>query len=133
MRRVEWQIGAACLEHAEDRDQGFATVVQQQRDHCLWANARLEQVVCELVRSEEHTSELQSLAYLVCRLLLEKKNREAARVRLVGFELDAGGGDPYVRQGGDRPLGDLLRRSGLRLADVDALVLPGRHAAEFGR
>src|SRR2546423_3204037 len=25
------------------------------------------------VRSEEHTSELQSLAYLVCRLLLEKK------------------------------------------------------------
>src|SRR5687767_15757143 len=27
------------------------------------------------IRSEEHTSELQSLAYLVCRLLLEKKNR----------------------------------------------------------
>src|SRR5205823_9979559 len=26
-----------------------------------------------LPRSEEHTSELQSLAYLVCRLLLEKK------------------------------------------------------------
>src|SRR5687767_16041247 len=31
--------------------------------HCLWNTAR----------SEEHTSELQSLAYLVCRLLLEKK------------------------------------------------------------
>src|SRR2546425_2395775 len=29
-------------------------------------------------RSEEHTSELQSLAYLVCRLLLEKKNEECA-------------------------------------------------------
>src|SRR5205823_10001037 len=27
------------------------------------------------VRSEEHTSELQSLAYLVCRLLLEKKKK----------------------------------------------------------
>src|SRR5687767_15675092 len=27
------------------------------------------------IRSEEHTSELQSLAYLVCRLLLEKKNK----------------------------------------------------------
>src|SRR2546425_8229028 len=27
-------------------------------------------------RSEEHTSELQSLAYLVCRLLLEKKKRQ---------------------------------------------------------
>src|SRR5205823_12537910 len=28
-------------------------------------------------RSEEHTSELQSLAYLVCRLLLEKKKQRA--------------------------------------------------------
>src|SRR2546425_6724159 len=30
------------------------------------------------VRSEEHTSELQSLAYLVCRLLLEKKKKSRA-------------------------------------------------------
>src|SRR5205823_14042578 len=30
-------------------------------------------------RSEEHTSELQSLAYLVCRLLLEKKKETIAR------------------------------------------------------
>src|SRR2546425_7183072 len=29
-----------------------------------------------LLRSEEHTSELQSLAYLVCRLLLEKKKKK---------------------------------------------------------
>src|SRR2546425_6106417 len=28
-------------------------------------------------RSEEHTSELQSLAYLVCRLLLEKKKKKS--------------------------------------------------------
>src|SRR5205823_7197649 len=42
----------------------------------------LGKLVCDYVRcerekrprSEEHTSELQSLAYLVCRLLLEKKN-----------------------------------------------------------
>src|SRR2546425_8418332 len=32
-----------------------------------------------VVRSEEHTSELQSLAYLVCRLLLEKKKKHVAR------------------------------------------------------
>src|SRR2546425_5457304 len=33
-------------------------------------------------RSEEHTSELQSLAYLVCRLLLEKKKKsQTARCR----------------------------------------------------
>src|SRR2546425_4990914 len=46
-------------------------------------------------RSEEHTSELQSLAYLVCRLLLEKKNKrnresvcgvETCTVRLVALE-----------------------------------------------
>src|SRR3989441_8071600 len=30
----------------------------------------------DVMRSEEHTSELQSLAYLVCRLLLEKKNEQ---------------------------------------------------------
>src|SRR2546425_9573289 len=31
------------------------------------------------MRSEEHTSELQSLAYLVCRLLLEKKKKQQIR------------------------------------------------------
>src|SRR2546425_7214418 len=41
-------------------------------------------------RSEEHTSELQSLAYLVCRLLLEKKKvkRFANRVKADGFSKD---------------------------------------------
>src|SRR2546425_6814535 len=33
-------------------------------------------------RSEEHTSELQSLAYLVCRLLLEKKKKEKRKCPL---------------------------------------------------
>src|SRR6478609_7021913 len=33
-------------------------------------------------RSEEHTSELQSLAYLVCRLLLEKKKKKPSSLRL---------------------------------------------------
>src|SRR2546425_4873688 len=32
-------------------------------------------------RSEEHTSELQSLAYLVCRLLLEKKKKIKTKIR----------------------------------------------------
>src|SRR5437899_10178785 len=32
-------------------------------------------------RSEEHTSELQSLRHLVCRLLLEKKKEERAKVK----------------------------------------------------
>src|SRR3712207_7972958 len=33
----------------------------------------LDRLYCDTVRSEEHTSELQSRQYLVCRLLLEKK------------------------------------------------------------
>src|SRR3712207_7557531 len=33
-------------------------------------------VLVEAVRSEEHTSELQSRQYLVCRLLLEKKKKK---------------------------------------------------------
>src|SRR2546425_8019064 len=33
-----------------------------------------------ILRSEEHTSELQSLAYLVCRLLLEKKKKTETTV-----------------------------------------------------
>src|SRR5687767_15302001 len=38
------------------------------------------------VRSEEHTSELQSLAYLVCRLLLEKKKpMQSSRVSPCGL------------------------------------------------
>src|SRR5687767_15642024 len=38
---------------------------------------RYDTVACRSTkRSEEHTSELQSLAYLVCRLLLEKKKKK---------------------------------------------------------
>src|SRR5690349_23390819 len=39
------------------------------------------QVLSEAHRSEEHTSELQSRRDLVCRLLLEKKNRDPDQVR----------------------------------------------------
>src|SRR5205823_14563909 len=40
------------------------------------AGVERDQVAGKAARSEEHTSELQSLAYLVCRLLLEKKKKE---------------------------------------------------------
>src|SRR2546425_1493487 len=39
----------------------------------LVGDRAVERDAGRLGRSEEHTSELQSLAYLVCRLLLEKK------------------------------------------------------------
>src|SRR5437016_8340454 len=35
-----------------------------------------------MMRSEEHTSELQSLTNLVCRLLLEKKNMKGSRMKI---------------------------------------------------
>src|SRR5947209_9338923 len=37
-------------------------------------------------RSEEHTSELQSRQYLVCRLLLEKKKNSRRRPKMTGRE-----------------------------------------------
>src|SRR2546425_9778185 len=53
-----------------DRDLGDAVLeVQLERDDGEALTARAAD------RSEEHTSELQSLAYLVCRLLLEKKKK----------------------------------------------------------
>src|SRR5262245_65275028 len=39
-------------------------------------------------RSEEHTSELQSLRHLVCRLLLEKKKRQSPRTEAVSSRCD---------------------------------------------
>src|SRR3712207_8763308 len=47
----------------------------------LDTGASLE-AICEKLRSEEHTSELQSRQYLVCRLLLEKKTKKRARQSL---------------------------------------------------
>src|SRR5688572_31140649 len=41
-----------------------------------------QQAQAEVVRSEEHTSELQSQSNLVCRLLLEKKKTKELRVAL---------------------------------------------------
>src|SRR5258707_11315869 len=38
-----------------------------------------------LMRSEEHTSELQSRQYLVCRLLLEKKKKNKKRYQRVNY------------------------------------------------
>src|SRR2546422_2002564 len=44
----------------------------------FWALYFLQQIRKPDVRSEEHTSELQSRLHLVCRLLLEKKKLEAS-------------------------------------------------------
>src|SRR2546425_4143643 len=55
---------------ADDHLSLVAGIRRQQRDQFEEWNAET------MARSEEHTSELQSLAYLVCRLLLEKKKKK---------------------------------------------------------
>src|SRR5438045_6761767 len=44
-------------------------------DRCVGAGVGRRALAGRRVRSEEHTSELQSLRHLVCRLLLEKKKK----------------------------------------------------------
>src|SRR3712207_8261257 len=63
---VRHGAGAAVM-HAVNLVAGVAVVVPRQRGLQLHPGRRHQ-------RSEEHTSELQSRQYLVCRLLLEKKN-----------------------------------------------------------
>src|SRR3712207_8600582 len=51
----------------------LAALQRQERLHARAVGGALFAVTGVVVRSEEHTSELQSRQYLVCRLLLEKK------------------------------------------------------------
>src|SRR5205823_8229641 len=50
--------------------------VENEMEELVQAVAQSSGAKLDRKRSEEHTSELQSLAYLVCRLLLEKKKKE---------------------------------------------------------
>src|SRR5438445_5823766 len=60
----------------------YTTLFRSRRREELMVARRLEYfgfVLEREVRSEEHTSELQSRQYLVCRLLLEKKKQRSRR------------------------------------------------------
>src|SRR3712207_6913296 len=63
-------------------DEGEVRAVQhdlerEQHDQRAPPDEHAERADAEERRSEEHTSELQSRQYLVCRLLLEKKKRKS--------------------------------------------------------
>src|SRR5438477_3031302 len=70
----------------EERDH----LVEVDVDHGAHVRAQSQDLAVELVadagRSEEHTSELQSHVNLVCRLLLEKKNK-ARKIRSLMFKV----------------------------------------------
>src|SRR3989442_2201891 len=68
---AKWKLLAPRVEELED---GLHWFVEGQ-DQGMWNG------VGPRFRSEEHTSELQSRPHLVCRLLLEKKNKYAHNTR----------------------------------------------------
>src|SRR2546427_8425774 len=61
----------------EDTSEGCANAAVANRPAAIGATSLA--MKCERVRSEEHTSELQSQSNLVCRLLLEKKKKKKPR------------------------------------------------------
>src|SRR5947199_6634546 len=84
--RLQWQFSHFFPARAKDfsregLEEAAAPNADEQRgakkQNCIKAGAALARPihgVLQVERSEEHTSELQSLRHLVCRLLLEKKN-----------------------------------------------------------
>src|SRR5262245_63895149 len=77
--------GNASIKNAWGRDLAGAAVPAADRaKFALSAHPRHRRPDCgyfrDLARSEEHTSELQSLRHLVCRLLLEKKKKKDNQV-----------------------------------------------------
>src|SRR2546425_4743122 len=79
------KVGSKTEEHARNKRKYreasciHQTCIQRKQDDHLrdekrGTAVRIRSALKRQGRSEEHTSELQSLAYLVCRLLLEKKN-----------------------------------------------------------
>ena len=70
------------LSSAEVVQQDLNVAIIDEADHALIDEANIPLIIAggageipKIPRSEEHTSELQSQAYLVCRLLLEKKKK----------------------------------------------------------
>src|SRR5205823_9574899 len=79
-RAAALEEGHAAQDHRREERAG-----QHDAAHLLEDDGQVDEVEARatvlLGRSEEHTSELQSLAYLVCRLLLEKKNKRSTPAR----------------------------------------------------
>src|SRR2546425_2256023 len=87
---IQGPIHARTIRHQNDGAaiffQDAANIAQggdvvRQVFHHVQTNHRVERL--PRGRSEEHTSELQSLAYLVCRLLLEKKKNNKYESNIV--------------------------------------------------
>src|SRR3712207_8921000 len=70
------QVSLDNLHNGGDSERAFSRFDWQPGSHdALRLNLMGGRSAFQLARSEEHTSELQSRQYLVCRLLLEKKKQ----------------------------------------------------------
>src|SRR2546425_4431617 len=95
---------------------------------CAACAARITLGLSPLVRSEEHTSELQSLAYLVCRLLLEKKNHATL------FKTLAYVPDPHLRNKSSKFRTCSPFSAGIyRQTPIRTVLLPGGHGEHWLR
>src|SRR2546422_6224137 len=77
--RKTTELRKRCLRNTEGKGKGgYAFTVSTRFPYVLFLH-----VSRSWVRSEEHTSELQSRLHLVCRLLLEKKKNYAKNAHLI--------------------------------------------------
>src|SRR2546425_8143589 len=74
--RSEKDLLLFLADHAPDLEPWQRDVLHIVRSEQLYFLPQMQTKIMNEGRSEEHTSELQSLAYLVCRLLLEKKKKK---------------------------------------------------------
>src|SRR5262245_62588283 len=75
------RVAAAAQAEAKKRNATVVIVVVDDGGYPLVLKRLNDTQVASVDRSEEHTSELQSLRHLVCRLLLEKKNENYTEKR----------------------------------------------------
>src|SRR3712207_7357890 len=68
-----WQAALVAIQRSWHQEPSTLEAANDRADKER-AYTHVERIINYLARSEEHTSELQSRQYLVCRLLLEKKN-----------------------------------------------------------
>src|SRR5262245_63603381 len=79
---TEFADGERGMRELTTQPQAFALVILDLMlgESMAGMEFRLQQLLDSQLRSEEHTSELQSLRHLVCRLLLEKKKKKCSIV-----------------------------------------------------
>src|SRR5690625_5316212 len=78
----QWQEILSTVRAETDLLERYLSDVEEAQEDNVTLMVQALLLSSEQLRSEEHTSELQSRGHLVCRLLLEKKNKQRTMVQL---------------------------------------------------